>query len=252
VLNIDSFPAGVNELEDENQVVLGFIKHNYQLFSSKVHFGILYRVVPGFAFVINQLIIQYLLKTIALAVLEKENGKHVSAAHYDYIYLLGSAYVLNFLFTYACDYLFAKLKLGGSVGLSLRSMCVDTVIQLTEVEAEEFDVGRIIKTNDRDVDVAIQTSWLACFNLCGNLIKIGFMLLFLCATSIDQARVSNTPSIQLLMLVPISLICLEVGLLLLSFKKASLLNNASMDADDAWSSFLAQISILRQSITNYR
>jgi hypothetical protein len=30
------------------------------------------------------------------------------------------------------------------------------------------------------------------------------------------------------------------------------LNNASMDADDAWSSFLAQISILRQSITNYR
>jgi hypothetical protein len=84
------------------------------------------------------------------------------------------------------------------------------------------------------------------------MIKIGLMYSFLCYTSVTQANISNEPNIKLLVLIPTSLIILEVLLLLMSFRKGSDKNKAVMDADDAWSSFLAQVSCLRQTITNYR
>jgi hypothetical protein len=239
-------------MDNENKVVIGFIKHNYRLFKSKVHWGLVLRTVPGFSFVINQFITQYLLKTVTLALSQKDNKDTLPQHHFDYINLLGVAYIANFLFSYLCDYIFATLRLGGCVSLSLRSMCVDTVIQLSSTEIEEFDVGRIIKTSDKDVDVAIKTSWIAGFNLCGSLIKLLFMISFLCYTTNDQANLSNKPSINWLMIIPFGLIICEVFLLLATFGFASKRNKSALDADEAWSAFLAQISSLRQAITSYR
>lgn len=250
-LNRDPFPSGVLDLTNEAKVVRAFIKHNYIIFKKKVHRGILLNMVPGITFVVNQFITQYLLKTIGLATLQNSNKGEVESTHYNYIYMLGVAYLLNIFFSYYCEVQFTKLRLGGCVGLSLRSMAVDTVIQFSS-EVEGFDVGRIIKTNERDVNVAIETSWLACFRLTGNLVKLAFMMFFLCLTSIDQARLAGEPSINALIIIPLVVIALERILLGLTFKKASHYNVAAMEADDIWSSFLAQLSSLRTSITNYR
>mmetsp|Transcript_240 Transcript_240/g.299 ORF Transcript_240/g.299 Transcript_240/m.299 type:complete len:509 (-) Transcript_240:494-2020(-) len=251
-LNVDKFPSGVSHLQNENQVILGFIYHNFKLFKSKVIKGIVYKLVPGFTFIMNQMITYYLLKTVTIAYSERINKSNDVIEHESYIYFLGFGYLINFILSFVAESLFIRLRLGGCVGSSLRSMCVDTVIQLTAVEVEEFDVGRVIKTTDNNVDVAIATSWLACFNLSGNIVKIGMMYSFLCYTSIDQANASNTPGIKLLILIPTILIILEVILLLLSFRRGSIKNKMAMEADDVWTSFLAQISCLRQTITNYR
>jgi len=250
-LNADEFPSGVTDLTNQGKLVKGFIWHNYKMFKKKVWKGFLLNIVPGITFVANQFITQYLLKTIALATLENANKDEVSDDKYQFLYFLAFAYIINFLFSYYCDFEFAKLRLGGCVGLSIRSMCVDTVIQFSS-QVEDFDVGRIIKTNERDVNIAIQTSWLACFKLTGNFIKLLFMIFFLCLTAIDQAIASDTPSLPLIILIPLFVIVADFVILKMTVKSASINNRAALDADDIWSSFLAQLANLRTSITNYR
>lgn len=188
-LNFDQFPNGEKDFENERKVILGFLKHNYHMFKHKVHLGILLRLVPGISFVIYQLITQYLLKTVSLALLQKENNNKIDQVHFDNINLLGSIYLCNFIFSYLCDYCFFKLRLGSCVKLSLRSMCVDTVIQLTQNEIDNnFDIGKIIKTNDKYVDIAVHTSWINFFNFLENIIKLLFMFIFLFYTSLSEAQ----------------------------------------------------------------
>ena len=156
---------------------------------------------------------------------------------------------------------------------------MDTATQLTPAFEETFDVGRIMKTSEVAVAGAVESTWMACFTLYADLVKLGCMVLFICFTAIEQAQLTNTPELMYLIVVPLVMIAFDAGLLQVSItsllcivytqesnslyincanrvqatiKEASERDLKAMGADDEWSSFMVQSAFLRQAITTFR
>jgi len=167
VLNDDKFPNDVKDLTNHNDVLFGFIIHHFYHFKSDVYKAMFWKLAPGIVFIFDQLITQKMIKTVSLAFLIREHGGDASE-YTNYIVFLGVAYFLNFLLDYYADIQFCKLRMGGKASLALRSMCMDTVSQLTPAFEETFDVGRVMKTAEVAVDGAIDMSWMGCFTVCAS------------------------------------------------------------------------------------
>jgi ABC-type transport system involved in cytochrome bd biosynthesis fused ATPase/permease subunit len=117
-----------------------------------------------------------------------------------------------------------------------------------------------MKIADVQIDLAIQTAWMACFNLFGNLFKIIAMYAFVIYTAVSvsfktslkpQCTTCN-PDLMALIIIPFGMILMDAAWLSYSIYPASEKNLKAMEADDIWSSFMVQASFLRQVITTYR
>ena len=251
VLNDDKFPQRAENLQNRGDVIIKFVQHNYLLFRGKVHAAFFWQLAPGISFVIDQFITQYAIKTVTLAYNIRSNGGD-TGPYQSYITTLGCLYFCNFLLEYFADVKFTRLRLGGAAAKHMRGLCMDTVIQLSPSSQEIFDVGRVMKTSEVAVDGAIGASWMQCFDLYANLVKLICMILFIMYTAYAQAKLSRTPALLLLIVVPFAMLALDFILLQMSIRTAAVKDLEAMHADDEWSSFMVQAAFLRSVITTYR
>ena len=270
ILNDDDFPMDKNpELFDEfgrekfrkRDVIWGFIIHNYHALKNDVHWAFLYRLAPGVCFVIGQTITKMLLKSVSIGYAKQDQGldkKEWYGEFVGYLVICAAGYVLNFFIAWYTDLCFMRLKLGGKATRSLRTAAMDIITQLTPEYEEQFDTGRVMKIADVQIDLAVHTTWLACFNLYGNLFKIIAMIAFVFYSAIAVSypnfpeEEDKEPNLMFLVVIPFGMIIMDMLWLYLKIVPASEKNHAAMEADDKWSSFMVQASFLRHIITTYR
>jgi len=255
-LNVDKFPHGVGDTENRLAVLTGFWAHNYHLFTPSIVQGLKWRLAPGLSFICNLFVSQYLIKTVSAAYVFNENHRGEDAdlpvKYYVNIVLLGALSFVSFLLNMYADLQFAKLRLGGKSTKALRACVMDTVTQLTPLGEEEYDVGRVMKIADVQVEDAVQASFVAWFSLYANCVKLVLVIGFIVYTSVSQYLLSDDERLLLLVFIPFLMICGDALLLEYTIRPAADKNSCAMEADDAWSSFMVQASFMRQVITSFR
>lgn len=109
-----------------------------------------------------------------------------------------------------------------------------------------------MKITDTQVEDAVKSTWMGCFSLWANTIKIIAMIIFLSFIAVEQAQLNNAPELYALIAIPFVLLLGDLILLARSVEPAAAMNYESMEADDAWTAFLVGSVFLRPVVTAYR
>lgn len=114
-LDLNSFPYDVEDLEDSSQVIVGFLVFLWSSFHSEVKWALLFRLVPGCAFMINQSITFRLIDRIT-----ESDPSNITRVEQITILSLAAGFFVVYLVEMWADIAFGKLRLKGKGGIKIR------------------------------------------------------------------------------------------------------------------------------------
>lgn len=232
--------------------------------------GFIYGLYPGLHFFINTFLILYLLNVFnEVSVQLAADPGYDTGPEKTILFGIAFFFVCNFALNHYFNFKFRNLKLGGKATISLRVNMMTQMLNFTPDAQEDFPTGKVSKIMESQVGNAIATTWAAVFKLHAALFQLGCQTTVLLYLQYGRRRQmwSGSWGIDkqseyggnfdvgtsiIIICIPVAMIIVDTILLGCFIKKQSQLSIETMDASDAWSSFLIESANMRSLVTTFR
>ena len=239
VLNEDYFPTDVRDIDNPVEAIWVFLFHLFEEFRDVSIWGLLWSMMPGLTFILEEVLVMLLIGT-------------VQSAHPDtnVILTIGCGFVFIYMLNFIAVIKFVDLRISGLVINSLRQGAVDTVIEISHECQEEFDAGRTMKVCDVHLKAATD-SFKECFSLFSHLFRLFLMVSFLVGVGIYQYLTGSAPvTSTFIILQPFITIAVSAIILRIHLPVSLVLDGNETYADSKWASFLSDSVNLRETIVH--
>lgn len=244
----------------EIRIVYAFFMHNVVLLTNETKWGILYKMWPAFAWLLETFLIYFAILSgdtwlgegpVALShhsvdddEKETDDGDILGIPSKNVLIYMGVIWVLNQLFRHYVDDKYHQLRLGGKASMKLRTAIMDTTIQLNNASIEEFTTGRVTKIMEESVKEAIFSGWVSVFHLIQDIFMIVINLAWVVFLSIEGR--------SYILLFPALIAFVDYIIYECQNTKLTNLAKQGLLAGELWCDFFTEATDLRRLITDYR